>query len=185
MKSSSMTAFALYALTIGLCLSCTSNGPAPRRAGAAPAQGVEEPASRQFRAWLEAFNLGDRAGLVAYHGRNFPYEVASSDVGTIDRELELSGGTGGFDLRKDERSTETTFVGLLQERNSDQLARATMEVDAAEPHRVRRFEIHPVPTPDELRVKRMGQAEAIEALRARLDGLLAADRFAGAVLVAK
>lgn len=112
----------------------------------------ETPAGRQFAAWLTAFNSGDRGALVAYHQQSFPYEVASHDVAGIDRELGLSQGTGGFHLKKTENPTSTmstSIVAILKERHSEQFARATMEVDAAEPHRVVHFEIHPISTPDE------------------------------------
>ena len=113
------------------------------------ASAAETPAARQFAAWLTAFNSGDRGALVAYHQQHFPYEVASDDVAGIDRELGLSKGTGGFELKKPENPASTRIVAILKERRSDQFARAAMEVDAAEPHRVVRFEIHPIPTPDE------------------------------------
>lgn len=109
----------------------------------------DTPAARQFAAWLTAFNAGDRGALVAYHQQYFPYEVASADVAGIDRELGLSQGTGGFDLERPETPTSTTIVAILKERHSEQFARVAMEVDAAEPHRVVHFEIHPIPTPDD------------------------------------
>src|SRR4051812_26954481 len=70
----------------------------------------DSPAAKQFAAWLEAFNNGDRTGLLAYHQRAFPYEVASRDVGDIDREFGLSQGTGGFELLKAEEVTATSFT---------------------------------------------------------------------------
>jgi hypothetical protein len=109
----------------------------------------ETPAGKQFAAWLTAFNAGDRGALVAYHEKYFPYEVASDDVHSIDREFGLSQGTGGFHLKKTENPAPTSIVAILKERRSEQFARVAMEVDAAEPHRAVRFEIHPIPTPDE------------------------------------
>ncbi|HET9626989.1 MAG TPA: serine hydrolase domain-containing protein, partial [Kofleriaceae bacterium] len=73
----------------------------------------------------------------------------------------------------------TRISVILREQGSDQEARATMEVDAAEPHRVVRFAIAPLP------FQRMSEADAIAALRAELAEAVAKDRFAGAVLVAK
>jgi retinol-binding protein 3 len=109
----------------------------------------ETPAQKQFAAWQTAFNSGDRGALVAYHQKYFPYEVASHDVQGIDREFGLSRGTGGFHLKKTENPAPTSIVAILKERHSEQFARVAMEVDAAEPHRVLHFEIHPIPTPDE------------------------------------
>ena len=199
---------ALVGTVLGVAVSCSSSGPAVTKPGAAgvtagagaggsasgsaaprapalPAAPQEPPAARQFAAWLAAFNAADRAALLAYHERSFPYAAASADVAGIDRELGLSRGTGGFELRKTEESTATRFSTILKEQNSDQHARATMEVDAAEPHRVVRFQIGPIPTPDDLRVQQMSEADAIAALRAELAKVVAKDRFSGAVLVAK
>jgi len=111
---------------------------------------TETPAAQQFAAWLIAFNAGDRSALVAYHQQHFPYDVAG-DMHDIDAELALRQGSGGFDVKASETPTSTRIVIILQERRTSRICvRATMEVDAAEPHRVVRFEIHPIPTPDEL-----------------------------------
>ncbi len=144
----------------------------------------EAAAAHQFAAWLEAFNSRDRATLLSYHEKYFPYDVSNA-VTDVDRELGFGEATGGFELKKAEESTATRFVGLLKERNSDQFARAAMDVDADEPYRVRRFEINPISTPDELQVQRMTEADALSALRAEIEKAVAADRFSGAVLVAR
>jgi hypothetical protein len=121
----------------------------PRASQTADASTTETAAVRQFSAWLAAFNSGDRETLVAFHQHHFPYEVASEDVASIERELALSQGTGGFDVKRPEGLASTGIVAILKERHSEQFARAEMEVDGADPHRVVRFEIHPIPTPDE------------------------------------
>jgi hypothetical protein len=64
----------------------------------------------------------------------------------------------------------------MQEKDSEQFARATMDVDVAEPHRVTKFHIAPVPTPDEFGARRTTEAEALKALRAKIDNLVARDR---------
>jgi CubicO group peptidase (beta-lactamase class C family) len=60
-----------------------------------------------------------------------------------------------------------------------------MEVEESEPHRVRRFEILAIPTPDELLPPRISEGDAIKALRGEIERAVAEDRFSGAVLVAK
>jgi hypothetical protein len=110
----------------------------------------ESPATLQLAAWLTAFNSGDRAALLAYHDRHFPYSAASRDVADIDRELGLSRATGGFDVRKTEALTATALTAFLKERRRMQFARVTLEVEAGSPHRVMRFEIGPIPTPEGL-----------------------------------
>ena len=145
----------------------------PRPAPIDPAWATATPAARQFAAWLTAFNAGDRAGLIAYHQQAFPYEVASADVAGIDHEFGLRQGTGGFDVRKPETPTPTSIVVTMQEKRSEQYARAAMEVDAAEPHRVTRFEIHPIPTPDEFSTPDERKARLVDDARRRavIDGI--------------
>ncbi|MGH2897961.1 MAG: hypothetical protein ACRDMZ_04750, partial [Solirubrobacteraceae bacterium] len=93
---------------------------------AAPASVMgKTPAAKQFDAWLAVFNKGDRAALVEYHAKQFPYAVASHDIQGIEREAGLSGGTGGFDVKIIETPSPTQFIVTLKEKHSDQIARAT------------------------------------------------------------
>ena len=93
--------------------------------------------------------------------------------------------TGGFELRALEQASSTSLNGLVQERGSDQFGRFTIVVEPDEPHRITRFPINAIPRPAEFAVARVSEAETIAALRAQLDKDAAADRFAGAVLLAK
>ncbi len=145
----------------------------------------DSPAGLQFADWLTAFNAGDRDALVAYHQQHFPYAVASDDVHDADREVGLSTGTGGFEVKKLENPTPTSITADLQELRSGRFARASMEVEAAEPHRATKFEIHPIPTPQEFRPARTSEADALAALRAELAKRTTADTFSGAVIIAK
>ncbi len=151
---------------------------APKASSTGDVSAGETPAGRQFAAWLTAFNSGDRDALVAYHRQYFPYEVASNDVAGIDREFGLRQGTGGFDLKKPENPTSTSIVAILKERRSAQFARVAMEVDAAEPHRVVHFEIHPVPTPDEFLSADERKSRLIDDAKRRslIDGSISTER---------
>jgi D-alanyl-D-alanine carboxypeptidase len=168
-------------------MSCRSNdGKTEKAVPVATSTGSNQPpAARQFAAWLVAFDAADRAALASWREKNFPYGTTPGPPANIDDELGFRQRTGGFDLQKTEESSATQFVALVKEKSSDQLARVSIEVDAAEPHRVTKFEVHAIPTPDELRPKRMSEADAIAALRAELDKEVTDDRFAGAVVVAK
>ena len=119
----------ILALTVALTLGATE----------------DTPAARQLESWLTAFNSADRATIVAYHERHFPYSAASSDVADVERELGLSRATGGFELRKTEQLTASTLTAYLKERRSPQFAKVSLEVDAKPPHRVVRFVIGPNP----------------------------------------
>jgi CubicO group peptidase (beta-lactamase class C family) len=73
----------------------------------------------------------------------------------------------------------------VQERGSDQFGRFTIVVEVDDPHRITRFPINAIPRPAEFALARMSEAEVIAALRTQLEKDAAADRFAGAVLLAK
>lgn len=162
-------------------------GTAARADGSGGAGGAagEGAAARQFAAWLAAFDSGEREKLVAYQQQSFAADTTAIELADVDRALEFREMTGGFELKKTEESTAAKFTGVLKEKSSDQFARATMEVDAGEPHRVRKLQINAIETPEGFRVQRMTEADAIKALRAEIEKAVAADRFAGAVLVAK
>ena len=65
---------------------------------ASHAYGAQEPsaapaAEQQAKAWLAAFNSGDKAALLEYLQKNRP-----ADVGRIDGTLDFRARTGGFEL---------------------------------------------------------------------------------------
>ncbi|HSK00444.1 MAG TPA: serine hydrolase domain-containing protein, partial [Kofleriaceae bacterium] len=144
-----------------------------------PEKQLEAPA--MFTLWLDAFNASDEAGLAAF-AKHLAPELAKDYPGAGE-QLGFRENTGGFDVRKTEDATPTRFVAIVKERGGDQHARVVLELDAS--NRVRTFDIHGVPTPAELKPARLSEADAIAALRAELDALVANDRFSGAVLVAK
>lgn len=113
-------------------------------------------ASEQFSAWLTAFNTHDRDTILAYHEKHFPYDVASSDIGNIDREMSLSRQTGGFDIvdildsQNDEQDSPPSHIltVVLREKKPKGYAKARMTVDPEDrSHPVTDFEIHPTHTP--------------------------------------
>jgi CubicO group peptidase (beta-lactamase class C family) len=93
--------------------------------------------------------------------------------------------TGGFDFRATEESTPTTVIGLVQERGSDQFARFTVTVDAAEPHRITQIGLKTIPRPAQFAMPKMSEAEVVDALRAKLEKDAAADAFSGTALLAR
>ena len=86
----------------------------------------QQPSLRLFRAWLAAFNSGDRPRYATFLKRNFP-----SWAPLIDRDLGLRELTGGFDLRKVGRVSATRVSGWVQERDSDQFVSFVLWVSAA------------------------------------------------------
>jgi len=140
----------------------------------------DTPAARQFAAWLAAFNSGDRATMLAYQQQNNP-----SRADRIDNTMGFREQTGGFEFKKAGESTPTKFSGIVKERNSEQFAQFTMEVEAAEPHKIIDLNLGAIPTPAEFAPAKMSQADALAALRAEMEKNAAADRFAGAAMVVK
>lgn len=139
------------------------------------------PAAHQLHAWLDAYNSGDRAALLKFYEANDPAAAAS-----IDREMMMRlNMTGGYDLKKVEESTDTRTVAVLKARDLEQYARVTLEVEPNDAHHIRTLDVRAIDRPKEFPSPRTSDNEAIAALRAKLDAEAAADRFSGAVLVAK
>ena len=160
--------------------------PAPPPPDLAPPKMTESEAAaarkgapfRQFSAWLEAFNSGDRTRIGQFLETNYPSMK-------LDAQMNFRERTGGFELRALEQATATTLTGLVQERDSDQFARFVLVVEPAEPNRIARLGLSGIPRPAEFPVPRLSEAEVIAALRANVEKDAAAGRFAGTVLVAK
>jgi len=133
---------------------------------------------RQFSAWLEVFNSGDKARLGKFLEDSFPSM-------NLDPLWDFRLRTGGFELRRIERATATTLTGLVQERDSDQFGRFTIVVEEGEPHRITRLPVNAIPRPADFPAVPLTESEIVAAVRAKVERDAAMDRFSGAVLVAK
>lgn len=166
-----------FALLLACCLPLTLPAQPPLVATVDPASSSEsgtDPAQQALDAWLEAFNSGERAPLEAFRDRWKP----GMDVAGL---LELHAETGGFRLLRREPSEPGTAYALLQELESDTVARMEMIVTPGEPAR---FGIRSIDPPEDLRVPRMTATGAIDALAAKADEQAAKDAFSGVLLVA-
>jgi D-alanyl-D-alanine carboxypeptidase len=144
------------------------------------ADSANSPAARQLHAWLDAFNSGDRAVFLAFLQKNYP-----DDAKRIDGLMRFRSMTGGFELKKIEKSDDTHISAILKEHDSDQFAHLEIEVDPAEPHQIKHMDLNAIATPAEFPSPRMAEDQAIAALRSEIDRQVAADHFSGAVMVAK
>jgi CubicO group peptidase (beta-lactamase class C family) len=139
----------------------------------------DTPAARQFFTWLDAFNEGNRDAYLAFLQKNLPDRAKM-----IDQEMNFRHNTGGFDLRKiEDVSTPTKIVALVQERDSDQFARATVEVAADEPYAITSFGIRAIARPAEFALPKLSYDDLIAAFKTKLQKDLAAGSFSGDVLV--
>jgi CubicO group peptidase (beta-lactamase class C family) len=140
----------------------------------------DTPAANQAKGWLEVFNAGDVEKRRAFLQKNYP-----SRLERFDRETEMRRATGGFDVMKVVESTPTRIVLLIQERLGDQIARFTVEVEAAPPNAIKQFQFQVLPRTGEFAIPHLSESELVAAMRKRVDEVVAADLFSGAVLVAK
>ena len=145
----------------------------------AQAKFPDTPAATQVSTWLAAFNSGDRAVLLKFPEENNPERVSH-----IDETMSFRTRTGGFDTKKVEECVELSCTVLVQERNSGQLARMTVEVQAASPHVIKQMQMRAIRGPKS-QVARMTEAAAISAFKTRLDPDTSEGRFSGAVMIAK
>jgi D-alanyl-D-alanine carboxypeptidase len=150
--------------------------PPPPSAG--PVTLPDTPAARAFSTWLTAINSGERQQLEAMLEQ-------FREPRPVERALSLRKLSGGFELRQILDSSPTRIQVLVEEREGDNLAQGHMEVEPTPPHRVTRWDLGPVPRPAHLAISRMSEADAIQALKARIDRLAAQDLFSGSVLVAR
>ena len=173
--------FTIFALT--LIGGSGSTGHAAARTFQNPAASVDipkTPPGEQFSAWLAAFNSADRTQL-----ESFRSHFDKPEEHKIEGMLGFRQQTGGFDLKKIEESSPTKLTALVQERDSDQFARLTIEVEAAAAHHVTHLDVRAISRPAEFAFSRLSQSDLISALRAKLEKDTAAGKFSGAALLAK
>jgi hypothetical protein len=127
----------------------------------------DTPAGQQLAGWLQAFNSQRKETLVAFHERHFPYAAAVGDIGNIEREHRLSVGTGGFEVRRVEKTEGTSVAVVLKERNSPQHARVQLQVAPEPPHAISKFQIGPIPTPLDLLTPEERAARSMDAAKRR------------------
>jgi hypothetical protein len=98
----------------------------------------DTPAGRTFKAWLDAFNGGDRAVIEAYCRK---YEPSKS----VDNEMQFRGMTGGFDLIQVVKSEKDRIEVLVKERNSETRAIGNLSVKEGDPAQVDDFGLQGLP----------------------------------------
>jgi len=139
----------------------------------------DTPSARTLSRWLVVFNAPDREGRQVFFQERWAYRPNQ----TFYEELREQ--TGGFELLRVEESTSTRTIAIAKHVDSDAVARITFEIEPAEPYRIVRFAAQTIPRPADLPIARLSETELVAMLRASLDRWTAADRFAGAVLVAR
>jgi len=136
---------------------------------------ASDPARQALDAWLEAFNSDDRARLEAFRDRYQP----KFDV---DGMLDFRRQTGGFRLVRREPSAPGSAQALVQEAESETVARVTATLGEGQPLAL---DIEAIERPADLQIPRLDQAGAIAALVAKADAEAKHDAFSGVLLVAR
>jgi len=115
---------------------------APQAIPQTPAQSPpaipDTPAGHTLKAWLEAFNSGDRARLDAYLQKYDPGKP-------LDREMQFRGMTGGFDLLQIMKSEPLHVEFLVKERRGDTKAIGKLDVKEGDPAVVSDFGLRALP----------------------------------------
>src|SRR2546421_418682 len=98
----------------------------------------DTPAGHTLKAWLDAFNSGDRATEEKYLKTYDPER-------SLDDEMRFRGMTGGLILTQILKSDPQRVEFMVKERNSDTVAIGKMEVKLGEPAKVASFGLRAVP----------------------------------------
>lgn len=163
------------ALFLACCLPMLALATSGPTTSAAPVHAAPADARAVLDAWLAAFNSGERTRMEAFRDRHQP----KMDV---DRLFAFRTETGGLTLIRYEPGEQNQARALVQEVDGETVARIEMERTPDGPVQLR---IHRIDRPDDLRIPRLRQAQAIEALVAKADTDAARDAFAGVLLVAQ
>lgn len=96
------------------------------------------PAGHTLKAWLDAFNSGDRPTEEKYLKTYDPER-------SLDDEMRFRGMTGGFILTQILKSEPQRIEFMVKERNSDTVGIGKMEVKPGDPAKVASFGLRAVP----------------------------------------
>ena len=89
-------------------------------------------AGRTFKAFLDAFNSGDRANIEAYY-RTYGDTSNPNAMPPPDAQMQFRNMTGGFDVLQIVKSEPLHLEAVVKERNSSNKGLATLDVKQGEP----------------------------------------------------
>ena len=98
-------------------------------------------AGKVLEAWLTSFNSADPAKIRAFD------ETYRREGPPLEARLRFREVSGGFTLLRIEKSEPLSIVALLQEKNSDTIARLTMTVTSEEPLKMASSPLEAIPVP--------------------------------------
>jgi len=125
------------ALLLGLATAWAQKS-SPDTQAAAQTTIPDTPAGRTLKAWLAAFNSGDRALMEAYYKK---YDPSKS----VDDEKRFRDMTGGFDLLRILKSEPLRVEFLVKEKRGDTQAIGKIDVKEGEPALIADFGLRAIP----------------------------------------
>jgi D-alanyl-D-alanine carboxypeptidase len=141
------------------------------------------PARTQLQRMLAAVNSGDRDTLEAFTKAN--YSPDGKDLPGVDRGLYAHKQFGGFELLEIDDDKPHQLHGWLRAKDSDAVLELVVETEPAMPHRITYLYMDWGNTPGKFRPARISEAAAVEAWRTDTARRAAADKFSGAILLAR
>ena len=125
----------------------------------------DTPAGRTLKAWLEAFNSGDRARMEAYIQKFDPTRP-------IDNQMNFRNQTGGFDLLSIDKSERTHIEFRVKEKAGPTTAIGRLDVKDADPAEVVSFGVRAMPpgvTEADFKIDAAARQRAIDGAAAMLN----------------
>jgi hypothetical protein len=125
----------------------------------------DTPAGRTLKAWLEAFNSGDRARIEAYIQKFDPERP-------VDNQVNFRNQTGGFDLLSIEKSERTHIEFRVKEKAGPTTAIGRLDVKDSDPPAVVGFGVRALPpgvTDADFTIDAAARQRAIDGIAAMLN----------------
>jgi hypothetical protein len=115
-----------------------AQSPTPTQAATARVTIPATPAGTALKAWLEAFNSGEKAQMDAYYKKYEPTKSADDQMG-------FRNSTGGFELLEIQKSEPLHIEFLVKERKSETTALGRLDAKAGDAVGVTAFGLRAIP----------------------------------------
>ncbi|WCM26013.1 beta-lactamase family protein [Sphingomonas sp. QA11] len=155
-------------MSSGLALACL-----PRRSFAAETRAVRD----WLPEWLNAFNDPDAAAYPDFVRRNIPDLVPY-----LDEDLAVREASGGFVVLRSEQTASRQITAWVRDRSWDRFSKVVLSIGDKN---IDDLSFAGAAAPAEFIIPRMSEVQAVRAVHRKLRDETAANRFSGAVLIAK
>jgi CubicO group peptidase (beta-lactamase class C family) len=188
MRNAALSFCLIPALLVALCHLPSRQATAQTTAITAPVTLPDTPAGKRFSAWLAAVNAGNRDTLRQFIGANFapPPNGTLPVDGIANRHFGIYTNTRGLEIGKVVVSSPERITVALQSKRTGYWMQIGLAVTAEPPHNILGFGFRNAEAPADLLPRtKLTEREIRERTDKLIDRLVAADEFAGVILVAK